>query len=119
MVFPAYQFTNRGHVYPEILNAIPTLIEHEISYEDFCFWLTEETSIVLYVPDDDCSYVGVSFEDMMESATKASNDNIVYDGKPIDTLIKGDINIFNALFDNWISPDTYDVYVDTYKVCHK
>lgn len=99
LVFPAFQFTERGQVYPELLNAIPTLTDHEISYEDLCFWLTEKTSTTLHVPNDDCSYVGISFEDMMESATKASNDNIVYNGKPIDTLIKGDINIFNALFD--------------------
>jgi hypothetical protein len=117
LVFPAFQFTERGQVYPELLNAIPILIEHEISYEDLCFWLTEKTSTTLYVPDDDCSYFEISFEDMMESATKASNGNIVYNGKPIDTLIKGDMNIFNALFDSWISPESYNALFDLHNVC--
>lgn len=102
LVFLAFQFGKHGQIYPELLKAVPLLIEYEISHEDFCFWLTDETSEVLHVKKDGSYEVsGESFEDMMKRAAKASNENIVYQSKPIDTSIKGDVNIFNDLFSIW------------------
>jgi hypothetical protein len=109
-VYPAFQFNRKGIVFPALKNTIPVVKEYGIDNLDYCIWLSEYCSEVLHSPVNNHTYLNMSFEKMMDTATAANAQNKVYQGKPIDAIVEGDTDTFSQLFSLWLSPETYDVH---------
>jgi hypothetical protein len=107
---PTFQFDSDNTILPSILRALPEINRRNISHLDYCFWLTNQRSVMLKTPKLNRSFKGLSYEEVMEISTRQQVNSVTFEGKPIDAAKGNDEQVFSMLIDEWLNTDTYDIY---------
>lgn len=107
---PSFQFDANGQVLKALLSELPTINSRNIDHLDLCFWLTSERHVTLKSEKIGTSFQGLSYERSIDLACKTNKNATVFRGQPLHAATNNLQDIFSMLVDEWLNPDTYDIY---------
>ncbi len=102
---PEFQFNAKAALYPELQAVIVAAKDKGFSHLELAMWLSRSRRFILGYQRKTTDWSGQIFSDVLQKIEEQSHNDVeVFDGKPIDILAKGDLQLFDILVTQWLEP---------------
>jgi hypothetical protein len=106
---PEFQFNAKATLYPELQAVIVAAKDKGIGHLELAMWLSRNSHFILGYQRKTKDWSGQLFSEALQEINNQDHNNVqVFDGKPIDTLAKGDLKLFDSLVTQWLDPHAFE-----------